>query len=122
MLNLTNPVRVAIYCYSEGVDSDFIAYQRYVVQQDLAGRLDRTPVVSHYADDGVCSRTEVRPNFQRLLIEVAAGAVDCVAVTEMDRLSNDLDGASHLARFFQRHGVLVVECLPSKGIPVRAAA
>ncbi|MGO1003248.1 recombinase family protein [Lysobacter sp. CA196] len=122
MLNLSKPVRVAVYCYSEGVDADFIAYQRYVVQQDLAERLDRLPIVSHYADEGVCSRTEVRPNFQRLLLEVAAGAIDCVAVTALDRISNDPDGESHLSRFFKRHGVLVVECHPLKGILVRVAA
>ena len=122
MLNLSKPVRVAVYCYSEGVDSDFIAYQRYVMQQDLAERFDRLPIITHYVDEGVCSRTEVRPNFQRLLLEAAAGAIDCVAVTDMDRLSNDLDGESHLSRFFQRHGVLVVECHPSTGILVRVAA
>lgn len=122
MSNLSKPVRVAVYCYSEVEDSDFIGYQRYVVQRELAERMDRAPVVTHYADDGVCGWTEARPNFQRLLLDVAAGIIDCVAVIDRRRLALDPDGEAQLSRLFQRHGVLLVECRHSTGAPARAAA
>lgn len=122
MSSVSKPVRVAVYCYSEVVDSDFIAYQRYVVQQELAARLDCAPVISHYVDAGVCSRTEVRPEFNRLLLEVAAGVIDCVAVIDEDRLAEGRDGKAQLSRLFQRHGVLVVECRPTAPASARAAA
>ncbi|MGO1069683.1 recombinase family protein [Lysobacter sp. CA199] len=122
MTQITNTLQIAMYCHSNQPDAGYIAYQ----QQGIAWVIDRCAgsafAVREYADDGYCPETTVRPAFQRMLIDAASGCIDCIAVTDWNRLATSASGVQRLQRFFQRHGVLVVECRVREGVVVRIAA
>ena len=60
-------------------------------------------------DDGGCTGGNLeRPALQRLLEAVRAGAVDCVVVYKVDRLSRSLLDFSRLMAMFEQRGVSFV--------------
>ncbi|MBT2748264.1 MULTISPECIES: recombinase family protein [unclassified Lysobacter] len=117
-----NTLHIAIYCQSSQPDAGFIAHQ----QQGISSVIDRCAGsdfdVRHYADDGYCAETMVRPAFQRLLLDAAGGVIDCIAVTDWARLAPTDSGVQRLQRYFHQCGVLVVECRIREGVLVRIAA
>ena len=108
-------VRVAAYCrksHAQGLEQEFnsIDAQRqsiecYVASQRGAGwKL----VETDYSDGGYSGATVERPGFQRLLADVQAGKVDCIAVYRLDRLSRSIFDYLALLRLFEQHGVTFV--------------
>lgn len=61
-------------------------------------------VVGDYVDDGVSGAKESRPALDRLLADVAAGKVNLVAVTRLDRLGRSLQHLLRVLDQFAAHG------------------
>jgi DNA invertase Pin-like site-specific DNA recombinase len=108
-------VRCAIYTRKsteENLDSAFNsldaqreAAEAYIVSQREVGW---TAVPDRY-DDGGCSGGNLeRPGLQRLLGDVEAGAIDCVVVYKVDRLSRSLLDFAKLIELFERKQVSFV--------------
>lgn len=122
MNDLNVSLTIAVYCQSTERDPDYIAYQRYGLSKFLERFVDCSYTAKQYADDGYCTQTQVRPNFQRLLLDVANGAIDCIVVTHWSKLAATDAEVQRLERYFQKSGVLVVECRARVGKLVRFAA
>ncbi|MBT2748381.1 MULTISPECIES: recombinase family protein [unclassified Lysobacter] len=119
---INDALRIAIYCQSAQTDADYIAYQREGVRKVIDRCTSGEVEVEHYSDDGLDVDRDARPGFQRLLADAAGGTIDCIAVTGWNRLAASELGVQMLARFFRKHGVLVVECRLREGLVVRLAA
>ncbi|HJL07738.1 MAG TPA: recombinase family protein [Polyangiaceae bacterium LLY-WYZ-15_(1-7)] len=108
--NRAPKVRCAIYTRkstSEGLDSDFntLDAQREAAEyfiRAMAG--EGWEALPHrYDDGGFTGANTDRPALKRLLADIEAGAVDCVVVYKVDRLSRSLmDFAKLLALFDQK--------------------
>lgn len=61
-----------------------------------------------YSDGGYSGATTDRPGFQRLLSDVAAGRVDCIAVYRIDRLSRSFADYVGILKLFEKHSVTFV--------------
>jgi site-specific DNA recombinase len=66
-----------------------------------------------YSDQGVSGKSIRRPAFQRLLEDVEAGRVDCIATYKIDRLSRSLPDFTRLMAHFEKHGVTFVSTTQS---------
>ena len=108
-------LRCAIYTRKsteEGLEQNFNSLQAqreaaeaYIQSQRQAGWV----ALPEQYDDGGCTGANLeRPALQRLLAAVRAGAVDCVVVYKVDRLSRSLLDFSRLMAMFERHGVSFV--------------
>lgn len=104
------PLRIAMYCQTLWNDTDFIGFQKTVITDTLRRCADVPPLLSTYIDNGFCASTQVRPDFQRLLLDVGAGKVDVIAVCDWGRLATTNADMRQLMRFFYQHHTLVVEC------------
>lgn len=122
MNDLDVSLTIAVYCQSTQCDPDYIAYQRYGLSKFLERYVGCSYSVEHYADDGHCTQTQVRPAFQRLLLDAANGAVHCIVVNHWSRLAATDADVQRLKRFFEKSGVLVIEYRARDGVPVRFAA
>ncbi|WP_408951447.1 recombinase family protein [Lysobacter sp. Hz 25] len=122
MSAIQEPLRIAIYCHTILKDRDEIGFQRKVIKRTLDRCTDLPPVLTFYTDDGFCPDTQVRPEFQRMLLDAAAGHLDCVAVCGWDRLTTITDDRSLLKRFLDRHDVHVLECKVLEAVLIRMAA
>lgn len=108
-------VRCAIYTRKstdEGLDQDFnsldaqresaeayIASQRHEGWQCHAERYD---------DGGFSGATMERPALKRLFADIESGAIDCVVVYKVDRLSRSLLDFARIIDIFDRHAVSFV--------------
>jgi site-specific DNA recombinase len=109
------PIRCAIYARKsteERLDQEFSSLdaqresaQAYIKSQASQGWIGlKTP----YNDGGFTGGNMDRPALQRLLADIQAGAVDCVVVYKVDRLSRSLlDFARMMATFEQHHVAFV---------------
>lgn len=87
------------------LDAQREAAEAYIKSQAHEGwRLVRTA----YDDGGISGGTMERPALQRLLADVAAGAVDIIVVYKVDRLTRSLADFARLVDLFERHGVSFV--------------
>lgn len=66
-----------------------------------------------YSDLGVSGKSIERPGFRRLLDDVEAGQVDCIATYKIDRLSRSLPDFTRLMQYFAEHGVTFVSTTQS---------
>jgi site-specific DNA recombinase len=109
------PVRCAIYTRKsteEARDQEFssldaqreaaLAYIKSQASQGWTGL--KTP----YNDGGFSGGTMERPALKRLLADIQAGAVDCVVVYKVDRLSRSLLDFARLMALFETHQVAFV--------------
>ncbi len=62
----------------------------------------------HYDDGGYTGGNMVRPALKRLLSDIEAGKVDCVAVYQVDRLSRSLMDFAKILEVFERKQVAFV--------------
>src|SRR5205814_6959852 len=67
-----------------------------------------TCLEQHYDDGGLSGATMDRPALQRLLTDIAAGAVDAVIVYKVDRLTRSLADFAKIVEVFDGKGVSFV--------------
>ena len=111
----TRPVRCAIYTRKsteEGLDREFNsldaqreAAEDYIRSQQAEGWI---ALPDSYDDGGFTGANMERPAMCRLLDEIEAGAVDCVVVYKVDRLSRSLLDFSRIIGEFEKHGTTFV--------------
>ncbi|SPF49599.1 Resolvase, N-terminal domain (fragment) [Candidatus Sulfopaludibacter sp. SbA4] len=104
--------RCAIYTRKstdEGLDQDFNsldaqreAAEAFILSQRGEGLI---ALPEHYDDGGFSGGNVERPALQRLLEDIRAGAVDCVVVYKVDRLSRSLIDFARIIEVFDRHSV-----------------
>ena len=108
-------VRCAIYTRKstdEGLEQEFNsldaqreAAEAYILSQRSEGWV---PLPDRYDDGGFSGGNMERPALQRLLEDIEAGKVDCVAVYKVDRLSRSLLDFARIVERFDEHGVSFV--------------
>jgi DNA invertase Pin-like site-specific DNA recombinase len=113
-------VRCAIYTRKssdEGLEQSFnsLDAQReacaaYILSQASEGWVE---VAGHYDDGGLSGGTLERPALQRLLADVAAGAIDIIVVYKVDRLTRSLLDFSRLVEAFDAAGASFVSVTQS---------
>jgi len=108
-------VRCAIYTRKsteEGLEQEFNSLdaqresaEAYIASQKSDGWIC---LPERYDDGGFTGGNIERPALQRLLADIAAGAIDCVVVYKVDRLSRSLLDFTRIMETFERHGVSFV--------------
>ena len=108
-------VRVAVYTRkstADGLDQELnsLAAQRQTVEAYVQSQRAHSwkALPERYDDGGFTGANTARPSFQRLLADIEAGTVDCVAVYKIDRLSRSLSDFARIMDLFDRHGVTFV--------------
>jgi len=111
----TKAVRCAIYTRTsseEGLSQEFnsLEAQRecgeaYIRSQRQAGW---TLLPTRYDDGGYTGANLQRPALERLLADMRAGAIDCVVLYKVDRLSRSLFDFARLMRMFEEQAVSFV--------------
>jgi site-specific DNA recombinase len=105
-------LRCAIYTRKsteEGLEQNFNSLQAqresaeaYIASQRQTGWI---ALEQHYDDGGFSGASIERPALKRLLGEIETGAIDCVVVYKVDRLSRSLLDFARLISVFDQHGV-----------------
>ncbi|MBI4910944.1 MAG: recombinase family protein [Acidobacteria bacterium] len=108
-------VRCAIYTRKstdEGLEQDFNSLdaqresaEAYILSQRGEGLLT---LPEHYDDGGFSGGNLDRPALQRLLTDIQAGSIQCVAVYKVDRLSRSLIDFARIIEIFEKHNVSFV--------------
>lgn len=108
-------VRCAIYTRKstdEGLDQDFNsldaqreAAEAYILSQRGQGL---AALAERYDDGGFSGGNLERPALERLLADVRGGAIDCVVVYKVDRLSRSLIDFARIIDVFEKHNVSFV--------------
>lgn len=108
-------LRCAIYTRKstdEGLDQEFnsLDAQREAAEAFLfsqrSGGLVALP--ERYDDGGFTGGNLARPALERLLADIRAGAIDCVVVYKVDRLSRSLIDFARVIEIFETHNVSFV--------------
>jgi site-specific DNA recombinase len=115
MPEVKRALRCAIYTRKsteEGLEQNFNTLQAqreageaYIRSQRQVGWV---ALEQPYDDGGYSGANLERPALQKLLEEIRAGAVDCVVVYKVDRLSRSLLDFARLMAVFEQHGVSFV--------------
>lgn len=88
-----------------GSHGDSLETQQQIMEAHLALCPD-IEVVEVYIDNGVSGQTFEQPSFQRLLADVEAGKINCVAVKDLSRLGRSaIDSGYYVEKYFPLHGV-----------------
>ena len=88
-----------------GNRGDSLETQKQIMEAHLALCPD-IEVVEVYTDNGISGQTFERPAFQRLLADVEAGKINCVAVKDLSRLGRSaIDSGYYVEKYFPLHGV-----------------
>jgi site-specific DNA recombinase len=105
-------LRCAIYTRKsteEGLEQNFNSLQAqresaeaYIASQRQTGWV---ALEQHYDDGGFSGASLERPALKRLLGEIETGAIDCVVVYKVDRLSRSLLDFARLISVFDQRGV-----------------
>ena len=108
-------VRCAIYTRKsteEGLEKEFNsldaqreAAEAYIASQQHEGWIC---LPEPYDDGGYTGGNMERPALQRLMVDIAAGCIDCVIVYKVDRLSRSLLDFGRIIETFDQHGVAFV--------------
>lgn len=108
-------VRCAIYTRKsseEGLEQEFNSLdaqresaEAYIASQKSDGWIC---LPERYDDGGFTGGNIERPALQRLLADIGSGAIDCVVVYKVDRLSRSLLDFTKIMETFERHGVSFV--------------
>jgi DNA invertase Pin-like site-specific DNA recombinase len=112
MKEIAQQLRCAIYTRKsteDGLEQDFNslhaqqeAAEAYIRSQALSGW---KAIEQQYSDGGFSGANLDRPGLKLLLSDIESGAVDCVVVYKVDRLSRSLLDFARLVALFDRHGV-----------------
>jgi site-specific DNA recombinase len=97
-------------CGKDGADhSDLHNSQRQAAISCIAQRaVNGRTCVKTYQDVGHSAGNLNRPALQELHADIAAGHIDCVVISSLDRLSRSMADLQELAAVFQQHGVMLV--------------
>ncbi len=105
-------VRCAVYTRKsteEGLEQEFNSLDAQREAGELFVRSQAgegwTLVPDRYDDGGFTGGNMERPALRRLMLDIEAGRVDCVAVYKVDRLSRSLLDFSRMMQTFERHKV-----------------
>jgi len=108
-------LRCAIYTRKstdEGLDQEFNsldaqreAAEAFILSQRSEGLV---ALPERYDDGGFSGGNVDRPALERLLADIRAGAIDCVVVYKVDRLSRSLIDFSRIVEIFDKHNVSFV--------------
>ena len=91
-----------------GNRGDSLETQRQIMETYLALCPD-IEIAEVYIDNGVSGQTFERPSFQRMLADVEAGKINCVAVKDLSRLGRSaIDSGYYLEKYFPLHNVRVL--------------
>ena len=108
-------LRCAIYprkSTEEGLNQEFNAVeaQREASEAYIRSQLHAgwTALGARYDDGGYTGANLERPALRKLLADIEAGAIDCVLVYKIDRLSRSLLDFARLMEIFERHQVSLV--------------
>src|SRR6202051_3698776 len=111
----TSRIRCAIYTRKsteEGLDQDFNsldaqreAAEAFIFSQRSGGLL---ALPERYDDGGFTGGNLDRPALERLLVDIRTGAIDCVVVYKVDRLSRSLIDFARIIEVFEKHNVSFV--------------
>jgi site-specific DNA recombinase len=108
-------LRCAIYTRKsteEGLHQEFntLEAQREASEAYIRSQLHAgwTALGARYDDGGYTGANLERPALRKLLADIQAGAVDCVLVYKIDRLSRSLLDFARLMEIFERHEVSLV--------------
>ena len=100
----------AAYCRlsredGDKIESNSIAGQRALLE-DTISRDPSLQLAGVYQDDGFTGTNFDRPDFQRMIRDIEAGAIDCVVVKDLSRFGRDYITTGHyLERWLPAHGV-----------------
>jgi site-specific DNA recombinase len=108
-------LRCAIYTRKstdEGLDQEFNsldaqreAAEAFIFSQRSGGLV---ALSERYDDGGFTGGNLDRPALERLLADIRAGAIDCVVVYKVDRLSRSLVDFARIIEIFEKHNVSFV--------------
>src|SRR5580704_1132202 len=108
-------IRCAIYTRKstdEGLDHEFnsLDAQREAAEAFILSQRGEGLVASpeRYDDGGFSGSNLNRPALERLLSDIRAGAVECVVVYKVDRLSRSLIDFARIIEIFDKHKVSFV--------------
>lgn len=88
-----------------GKRGDSLETQRQIMEAYLTLCPD-IEVVEIYTDNGITGRTFEREAFQRMLVDVESGKIDCIVVKDLSRLGrNTIDTGYYIEKYFPLHGV-----------------
>jgi DNA invertase Pin-like site-specific DNA recombinase len=87
------------------LDAQREAAEAYILSQRHTGWI---ALAEHYDDGGYTGANLERPALRRLLADIEAGAIDCVLVYKVDRLSRSLLDFARLMGIFEQRGVSLV--------------
>src|SRR5258708_26473323 len=111
----TSQIRCAIYTRKsteEGLDQDFnsLDAQREAAEAFIRSQRGEGLVAlpERYDDGGFGGGNRDRPALERLLSDVREGAVDCVGVYKVDRLSRSFIDFAHIIEIFDKSNVSFV--------------
>ena len=105
-------IRCAIYTRKsteEGLEQAFnsLDAQRESAEAYIAAQKHEgwTCLPDRYDDGGFTGGNLDRPALERLLADIRAGAIDCVVVYKVDRLSRSLIDFARIIEIFEKHKV-----------------
>ena len=114
-LRTLSQVRCAIYTRKsteEGLDQDFnsLEAQRDAAEAFIFSQRGEGLVAlpERYDDGGFSGASMDRPALERLLADIRVGAIECVVVYKVDRLSRSLVDFARIVEIFERHHVSFV--------------
>lgn len=88
-----------------GKRGDSLETQRQIMEAYLALCPD-IEVTEIYTDNGTTGRTFERPAFEKMLMDVEAGKIDCIVVKDLSRLGrNTIDTGYYIEKYFPLHHV-----------------
>ena len=86
-------------------ESDSIANQKAQLEEFLV-RCPELRFAELYIDDGYSGTNFNRPDFQRMILDIEQGAINCVLVKDLSRFGRDyIDVGRYLERWFPEWGV-----------------
>ena len=113
--SVVRTVQCAIYTRKstdEGLEQDFNsldaqreAGEAFILSQRSEGFV---ALPEHYDDGGYSGGNLERPALQKLLGDIQSGAIQCVVVYKVDRLSRSLTDFARIIEIFERHNVSFV--------------
>lgn len=84
-------------------EGDSIPAQRDALMKYISDHSDLI-FAGEYMDDGISGTKADRDEYQRLLADVAAGRIDLVLVTKLDRIHRGLKNFLIMQELFEKHG------------------